>query len=197
MRTIRNTKADGFSVVELIVVVALIAIVSGIGVNLTGVLAGRRAYATSEKLTQLIARTKTDTLAWSRGTAPDEETEADVSLTLLRKSTGIYAVLHVRDEEEETLLNGDRVTMTVFTASGRDESLQGVSSFPVTETETVTLTFDKKTGAFLPQSDGSYVKRIMLQEGDRRYIVRLVPATGYVYVEAGRAPKEEEADEAP
>ena len=183
MKTIRSSKEAGFSMVELIIVVALIAVVSGLGVNMSGILSGRRAYATSEKITELLMRTKTETLAWSRATPLHTGEEMDVSLHLHRTSTGIYGTLQVLEETEEVLLNSDRVTVTVFLADGRDEALRNVTSRIVTEDETVRIGFDKKTGAFLPGEDGQYVKRIVVEEDDRRYVIRLVPATGYVYAQ--------------
>lgn len=185
MRTIRNSKIAGFSVVELIVVIALIAVISAFGANMSGVLTGRRAYAASEKLLELIERTKTETLAWSRGVADNTDSEMDVYLEIVRRSVGIYAVLHVQEEEADTLLISDRVAMMVHEAEGRNEALRAEESYSVTEERIVRLGFDKRTGALLPTADGRYVKRIVLQEGDRRYELRLVPATGYIYAQAG------------
>ena len=185
MRTIRNSKDAAFSVVELIIVIALIAVISGFGANMSGVLTGRRAYAASEKLLELIARTKSETLAWSKGLPENTGGEMDVYLEIVRRSNGIYATLHILDEEADTLLISDRVAMKVYEASGRNEALTGERSYPVTEENIVRIGFDKRTGALLPGADGMFVKRIALEESDRRYVIRLVPATGYVYAEAG------------
>ena len=195
MRTIRNNKDAAFSVVELIIVIALIAVISGFGVNMSGVLTGRRAYAASEKLLELIARTKSETLAWSKGTAENTDGEMDVYLEIVRHSNGIYATLHVGEEEADTLLISDRVTMKAYEATGRNEALKEERSYPVTEENIVRIAFDKRTGALLPKEDAHYVKRIALEESDRRYVIRLVPATGYVYAEAAGTVEQDTEEE--
>ncbi len=180
MKTMSRIDTRGFSLMELIVVIALISILGTMTFQMSGILVGRRAYATQEKLGALIGRTKGLTLAWSQGGFTDTSQDVDVKLTLQRKSDGIYALLRTRKEEESIVLNTDRVQITAVRAKGRDSRLTESSRHLLTENDEVLIAFDKKTGALLPDEEGRYVKQLILSEGEKSYTITLVPATGMV-----------------
>lgn len=182
MRTLRKTE-DGFSIVELIIVIAFMSVLATVTVSMSGILAGRKAHAATEKLSTLVGRTKGSAIAWSKGGFHDVTQDVDVLLTIHREPDGVHGTLRVNEEEEDVLLSVDRVQFDAIYAQGRNQSLAAAKSVTLTNETVFTLAFDKRTGAQLPEADGTYLKQVVLTEGEKTYRLKLTPATGMYDVE--------------
>lgn len=175
----------GLSLVELIVVIAIMAVVIGIGAFSFSLLFGTQAKSCAQKVSGMLNETKTGCLSRydETMTLSYRLAGSDPAIT----ADGYYTenALFTIDKSAEPKsigseirrMGGSRVVITVYMADG--------SFFVLGQNNTITIRFDRSSGAFekattvVDGSDGSgYIDKITFQSGLRTYTITMVQETG-------------------
>lgn len=154
----------GFSLVELIVVIAIMAVVSTVGVLSFGMLSGRRVISCAEEMESYIAETKVQVLS-----------RANAELEIFVKNDGVYANLSVEGRDVKIGESGLTVKYKV-----------GGAEVTLSETERLVLSFDRASGAFKPlagYATETYCDEIIIENGTHSRKIVLVSRTGKFYIE--------------
>jgi len=175
----------GLSLVELIVVFAIMAVVIGMGVLSFSLLFGTQAKSCAQKVSGMLSETKTGCLSRydETMTLSYRLAGSDPAIT----TDGYYtenAVFTIdRNAESKSLgseirrMGGSNVVITVHMSDG--------SFFVLGQNNKITISFDRSSGAFEKAStvvDGSagsgYIDKITFQSGLRTYTITMVQETG-------------------
>lgn len=151
----------GMSLVELIVVIAILSVLVSAGVNITGFMNGKHARECAYKIDAALANVRMETMSKSTG-------GNDVFLTLKQEGGEFYGILNVKGAEKKEKLGSNRVQITAYV----DDSDTGAD---VDETG-ITFYFDRATGAV--KKDAVRYRRIQVTQGAVVYEVTIEPATG-------------------
>lgn len=170
----KNNK--GFSLVEMIIAIAIVAVLSGASIVSIGVLRNNDIKKTNNYVNTILGNTKT--YCMSKKTA---------SCTFYQTADGIRCKMKVNGEEiSDELIGGDQVTMKYRVASSK-------GTYAVTDAATQTLgalnsgdeleiSFDRSSGALVPHHISTpnkyYVYEIYLVKGSKLYTYQFVPLTG-------------------
>jgi prepilin-type N-terminal cleavage/methylation domain-containing protein len=159
----------GFSLVELIVVIAIMAIVGTASLISLSLVSGQNIKRCYRELEGYMQETKMR--AMSRENEP--------SLTLyIGSDGGVYVELS--DTAQNIRIGKRGLTVKYTTASGATE-------YQVSDTQKLKLGFERSSGAFkkVTVSPGvqDYCTSIILTDGRRTYTMKLVPKTGKYYRE--------------
>ena len=175
----------GLSLVELIVVIAIMAVVIGIGALSFNLLFGTQAKSCAQKVSGMLNETKTgcmsrydETMILSYRTAGSDPAITTAGYYTENK---LYTIdkdaTSVETGSEIRKMGGSRVVITVYMADG--------SSFVLGQNNKVTISFDRASGAFdkattvVDGSNGSgYIDKITFQSGLRTYTITMVQETG-------------------
>lgn len=161
----RNNQ-KGFSMIELIVTIAIMAVVTTGGVLSFSLVTGRQVIGCTEEIVSYISQTKVQALS-----------RADAQLEIFVKNDGVYVNLSVEGRDVKVGKSGLQVKYK--TQNGAEMTLS--------ETDRLKLTFDRSSGAFLALADGtvdgSYCVEITVENGRHSRTIILVPQTGKYYVE--------------
>ncbi|MCM1160016.1 MAG: type II secretion system GspH family protein [Roseburia sp.] len=183
----------GFSLIELIVIMAVMGIVITFGVIKSDVLFSYRAQEAYKKVVNTLTTEKVQVLAHSKltktvsvkdtfgGVNTDIQNDG-VYIEFYKYDNSIYAktyVMGVAKEEKGNKIAGRGVTMICKGAGLTDEELVGG------EGNGIMFSYDRSTGAFLPYKDGKYIEEIYILGGSRQYELKLMKKTGKV-VRKGR-----------
>lgn len=162
----------GFSLVELIICVAILSILLVFGFSQLGVVNSYRAREAVKKADTAINDCKVTTLSKSQATGLTLA-NVDVYLEFYKDANGYWIKLH-EGTSSETIkqISKKRVKMT-YKCDGT-----GSVETEVTESSPLRIGFNRTTGAFLAQADGTFVTSIKFYGGDNDYSIRLIPKTG-------------------
>lgn len=161
----------GLSLVELMAVIAILAVVgavAGFGIN---AMLGRPAQQCSQQLVYSLEKHRMSAMG---------KVESQYVLKVDATTDKIVA--------EEYLSNtaGSLGTPVVgeVGSSGIEISYQcGTNVYDLETDGPLTLKFERGSGAFKPQADGTYCTKIFIKRGGREHQVTLVPLTGKVYID--------------
>lgn len=154
----------GFSLVELIVVIAIMAVVSTVGVLSFGMLSGRQVISCAEELESYIAETKVQALS-----------RANAELEIFVKDDGVYVNLSVEGRDIQIGKSGLTVK---YRAGGTEVTLS--------DTERLVISFDRASGAFKPLSGyatETYCDEIIIENGTHTRKIVMYSRTGKFYIE--------------
>lgn len=156
---------EGFSLVELIVVIAVLAVLGAGAVMGVGMLGGWQMNKCVSLLDGGLNETRTEAL--SKQTA---------YLTISCDENGSY-YMEVTGKPREKLA-GDKITITYITDAGEGEAA-------ITAEQPLSLSYDRSSGAFLPIKDTDvYCTAIYVRMGEERSVsIKLVKSTGKHIVE--------------
>lgn len=166
----------GLSLVELMVVIAIIAVLGGIGLMGINAMTGRPAQQCSEKIIyslerhRVTAMSKVDAYYVLRSDAAAKKIYIDEYVTNNR--TGGSFGPYTKTTAE---IASSGVKISYVCSDGNTYNLDDVTD------ASLRLAFDRTTGSFKKQADGSYCTRIIAERGGRKFEVTLVPLTGKVY----------------
>lgn len=167
----------GFSLIELIIVIAIMAALIGTVVLSVSMVFSANAKTCSNNMQRAIADCKVTTMG-----------KAGAWLVIYRETDGqVYSRLHVMEQKageaagtyEETLsdpekLGGKRVSVTYTDASGTD-----MGELMTGEANGIRIEFDRSSGSFKDNCP----RTIDVQGGNRHYRMTLITLTGKLQVE--------------
>lgn len=157
----------GYTLVELIVVIALMGVVVSVGLLSYSLVTGRNIKNCTAELESYLGKTKIQ--AMSRETA---------TLRIFAASDGIY--VNLSTEARDVRIGKRGLTVTYETRQGGATQTYTLNT---DGSNALTLSFDRSSGAFQPLVDGSECSRIILTDGTRTMRLVLVPETGKYYIE--------------
>ena len=164
----------GISLVEVMVVIAIIAVLGGVGIWGINALTGRPAQQCSQKIVYSLERHRTT--ATGKVSALYELCEKDSKIYVREwVSNGSNPIDTSAAPSSEIQIGA--VGVTVEYTVGSDPTRNNIRDFPLR------LSFDRSSGSFKPLAGGGYCKKIYVSSGGREYSVTLVPLTGKVYID--------------
>ncbi len=158
----------GFSLVELIVTLAIVGIVSVGGLYSISVVTGQNIKSCAKKLESAINETRVFALSKSQA-----------KMELYTNADGVfvkvYADASATGTEEKIGKTG--ISIKYEDTAGNEVELNSGT--------TLTISFDRSSGAFRPLtgSTDKYCEAVILEEGSRKYTLRMIPQTGKFYLE--------------
>lgn len=172
-----HKRNGGFSLVELVIVIAIMAVLIGTVVLSVSMVFSANAKTCSASIQRAIADCKVTTMG-----------KAGAYLVIYRESDGqLYSRLHVMEQKEGEVagtyedtpsdpekLGGKRVSLTYTDASGVDRG-----EVPVGEANGIRIEFDRSSGSFKTDCP----KTIDVQGGNRHYRMTFITLTGKLKVE--------------
>lgn len=179
MRTGRNNKNGGFSLVELIIVVAIMAIVVGVIGLSVGTLTGRKTAKCADEIVSTLERARVLTLG-------KEQNQVEFVL-LQNSSTGEY---HAQIYQGGTIVS-DRIVgkepITIQVYFDDDSTPYNLSQLKgKSATAGLHLVFNRASGAFEEKTCAAadvvkdYCKKIVISNGTRTITITTVGRTGKI-----------------
>ena len=159
---LKNNK--GFTLVELIVVIAIMAVLTGFIITGIGLLSTLSSRQCARQLKQSIGQARIETMGKNY-----------VKLRLYKDSTdNCYYLEETKTVTEtgETSVTTDKVGSGRITITGKDA---GGSDYTISTGHDITLSFKRSTGGF-----DDYVKTIVVSSGGRDHELKLMKITGRV-----------------
>lgn len=157
---------QGTSIIELIVVIAIMAVLLGTATNIVGYLSGKQAKQCAYKMDAMLSESRMETMSKSTG-----EKES-VYLAFKNEGGKIYAVQTIKGNETSALI-GSGVTIKAKDVKGNETSLLDGAS--------INVYFNRATGALYDEI-GNYCE-IRVSQGSTTYMVSIVPTTGKISYE--------------
>lgn len=152
----------GTSIVELLVIMAIMAILVGMVANLFGYLNGKQAKECAYKLEAALSEIRMETMSKSDG-------EKESVFFVLENNAGrIFAKTKVNDVTSSDVI-GEKVIITV-----KDET--GITTGELSEGSAIIIYFNRATGALMEESEKYAV--IEINQGNVTYVVKIEPTTG-------------------
>lgn len=155
----------GFTLVELIVVMAIMALLISGSIISYSLVVGQNIKGCTADVQSYIARTRVEALS-----------KQDIKLTLSTTDYGVYAKLST--ENRDVKIGRPAISISYTTDKGNTVELSG--------TQKLVLSFDRSTGAFKPLEgtpSTEYCTSIVLTSGSRTMTIKLIPKTGKYYLE--------------
>lgn len=153
----------GFSLVELVVVIAVMAVLGTVGVLSFAMVSGRQVTSCTEEVESYINQTKMQALS-----------RASAELEIFVKSDGVYVNLSVEGRDVKVGKAGIQVKYKT----------DGGTEVTLSDSERLVLSFDRSSGAFSTLNGGSaYCKEITIESGSHSGKIILIPQTGKFYIE--------------
>lgn len=159
----KNNK--GFSLVELIIVIAIISILTGVSFVGLGYLYSTNVKSTVQKLDSSLQKVQSYTTAKSNG-------GRDVGLVIKKKSDGFYVEYKGIAGQEDAKIGGQNLTFKYYV---------GGTATIIDSTQSLELNFDRSTGGLLPlTNNGSdYCEKIEVSlNGANAYTITISKVTG-------------------
>lgn len=158
----------GFSLIELVVVMAIAGILAGTMVGGLNMLNGKKARDCAYRITTILGQARTETMSKSKGAK-------DISVTLYLQGEEIYGRLNVKGEISEVFLGKRGITVTGTDSDGNTVTLDGTHEFE--------YFFDRATGGLYDRRNATYFTSIEIFQGSVSWLVSVEPFTGRVSYE--------------
>lgn len=175
----------GFSLVEMIVVIAIISIIGAGAYSMLGLMNGKYAKECATKTQAALSQTKVTAMSKSKGAAL-----YDVYIRIYTDANGsIYldsVTGHGTPGEFRTTEKIGNAKVTVRAVKGRVGTEASDCTVALDDSNEIIIAFDRADGTFnevLSAQDGVketdiYWKRIVFSQGSVDYVLELVPVTG-------------------
>lgn len=182
----------GFSLIELIVIMAIMGVVITFGVIKSEVIFSYNAQEAYKKVVNTLTTEKVQVLAHSTltsstasvtksdGTVSDDVRDKGVYIEFYVDGNSIYTKTYVKgvaQNADGSKVAGKGVTITCKVRDGASLSDVVLSGG---EGHGICFSYDRATGAFLPYKDGKYIEEIHVLGGTREYVIKLMKKTGKV-----------------
>lgn len=166
----------GYSLVELVVVIAIMVVLAGAGISMTGLIPRNQVRKCAKNIITLVEKTRTEAMSFQ-----------DARLTIYRMGDGVYADMYVKKQGAESLVSttllGDEGIRVEFDLDDGSHFALGSGS---EEVEKLTLRFDRSSGSFqnsILEPDKGIVatcSAIRISKGSAESILKLVKLTGKI-----------------
>jgi hypothetical protein len=169
----------GVSLVELIIIIAIMAVLSTGLISMIGILNGRAARECAQDTLSALSKVRVLTLSKSTG-APESglSADADVYLEIKPDGGGRILIMQVnKNKEGETIVD----QISVGAANVDIIAVVGGNEVNLTGTD-IKIAYDRATGAFLKYSDEDYMTKLTFEQG-KSYTIYMTPATGKATME--------------
>ncbi|WP_248403925.1 pilus assembly FimT family protein [Butyrivibrio fibrisolvens] len=169
----------GVSLVELIIIIAIMAVLSTGLISMIGILNGRAARECAQDTLSALSKVRVLTLSKSTG-APESglSADADVYLEIKPDGGGRILIMQVnKNKEGETIVD----QISVGAANVDIIAVVGGNEVNLTGTD-IKIAYDRATGAFLKYSDEGYMTKLTFKQG-KSYTIYMTPATGKATME--------------
>ncbi len=161
----------GISLVEVMVVVAILAVVGGVGIWGINTMSGKPAQQCAQKIVYSLEHHRTSAMA-----------RVDARYVLYENGGKIYVDEYLTNDlggvDESTM--SPAATAEIGSAGVKVQYTLGAD--PTRHDLPLRLSFDRSSGAFKAQAGGGHCTQIFVSRGGREYTVTLVPLTGKVYI---------------
>ncbi len=178
----------GFTLVEMIITIAIMAIIATVTVGATGYINSGKTKKASNKLNSKLTFIQTETMT----------KKGDTNLYIYKKSDGIYICTvnassgdftsrteldtYLGSHDIESKLCDSKVTLTGETTGGA-----AATPLELNENNMLKIGYSKSTGAFTYSNNGStsaaeFYNRIEMS-GKQTFHIRMIQATGKHYIE--------------
>jgi len=157
----------GVSLVEIIIVLALITVVGGAMFYSISLISGKPAQKCAQKIVYSLDRHRTTAMG-----------KVDSSYTLTRDSDDRVVLV------ESVTENGGVVNTTTVPIGEKSVTVKYVCDGVETDLASgdLVLGFERGSGAFKKQSNGKYCTEIKVSKSGTEYVITLVPLTGKVSI---------------
>lgn len=159
----------GMSMVEIIVVVAILAIMVGCFMLMPGAIAKQKVAEAAERLSYQMSNARTEAMC-----------RQNVVMTITKKSDGIYTQI---TGGEEVCISDEEIQ--IFYSRQKNDIEQG--EVELTIGSTIEIRYDRDTGGIQPETDGSgedhYLSKIVCKKGSIEKTIHCVAKTGKHTVE--------------
>lgn len=160
----------GVSLVEIIIVVAIIAVLGGVGIWGLNAMTGRPAQQCAQKIVYSLERHRTTAMG-----------KVQAEYWLVEDNNRVYVEEYLCNDPAVGLALANRVE--IGSSGVKVQYMLGTDPTLYDLTQPLKLAFDRSTGAFKPQPGGGYCTKIIAKRGGREFEVTLVPLTGKVYID--------------
>lgn len=182
----------GFSLVELIVIIAIMGALLTFGIVKSEVIFSYNAQEAYKKVMSTLATEKTQVLAHSTLASGTTAVFQNDGTTLNSDvvSKGVYIEFYVNGNSiyTKTYVQGNATSTEGKKVAGKGVTMickvkdrsGAVTDVPVSggEGHGICFSYDRSTGAFLPYQTDKYVEEIHVYGGSREYVIRLMKKTG-------------------
>lgn len=169
----------GVSLVELIIIIAIMAVLSTGLISMIGILNGRAARECAQDTLSALSKVRVLTLSKSAGAPPSgNASDADVYLEIIPDSDGRILIKQAKNNEDGVLVF-DQISVgaanvdIIAEINGKEVNLTGTD---------IKIAYDRATGAFLKYSDEGYMTKLTFEQG-KTYTIYMTPATGKATME--------------
>ena len=173
----KQNKNKGFMLIELVVVVAIMAVMIGLGSYSLSMIASTNAKECTQELNLALVSTRT------KSYSSDSATKEPVSLQVYKKNDGIY--IKKSFETEEKKIGGAKVR--VYYKLSSETSYTELVSANEGEAKTLEFSFNRSSGAFRPvKLDGTTAgacQSMQIISGNKVYTITCHQKTGKITVE--------------
>lgn len=169
MRMNLKSKQNGFTLVEFIVVIAVMGVMIGGGLLSYSLVTGKNAKNCGAQLESYLAKAKVESMSRQAAT-----------LKVFAADDGIY--VNLSTESRDVKIGNRGLTVTY-------EAVEDGGGAPQTHTliedgsNSLNLSFDRSSGAFKPLESNIYCEKIVIADASRTVTVILIPETGKYYIE--------------
>lgn len=158
----------GISLVEIIMVLALMTVVAGALMYGIGLISGKPAQKCANKIVFSLERHRTTAMGKAEGTSYTLKQDAGKEVMLVEKIKEANGTV-----KETTIPIGENTVEVTYNCGGTVTPLVG---------NPLVLEFERGSGAFKPQSGGDYCTEIVVSKAGKVYTIELVPLTGKVHI---------------
>ena len=151
----------GMSIIEIVIILAMMAVLLGFMTNITGYLSGKQAKECAYKIDASLAGIRMDTMSKSTG-------GKDVFLTIEKNNGQFYAIKNVKGTEKWEVIGGSQITVTAVDKDGNETEIN--------DSDSVTFYFNRETGGL--QKDTVWYEKIIITQGRVTYEVTIEAVTG-------------------
>ena len=155
---------------EVMVVVAILAVLGGVGIWGVGAMTGKPAQQCAQKIMYSLERHRMTAMG-----------KVSAKYELYEKDRKVYLKEYVGNDPEHP--ENLSVTQDKEIGAVGVEVKYKLGSGDELKDLPLTLEFDRSSGSFKTQAGGGYCTRIIVSRGGRDYEVALVPLTGKVYID--------------
>ena len=157
----------GISLVEIIMVLALMTVVAGALMYGIGLISGKPAQKCANKIVFSLDRHRTTAMG-KVDTSYTLKTDSDDTIILVESVKEADGTVNVT-----TIPVGENTVEVTYNCGGTVKNLKD---------EDLVLKFVRGSGAFAKQADGTYCTEIVVSKAGKVYTIELVPLTGKVHI---------------